>query len=116
MMWVVDQEKTGLRIQELCRENGITVKMIQTKLGLKCPQAVYRWFYGKSLPTVEHLYTIACMLKMPIDELIVVDNRDVSEKHLRDLMQWYSGKIQEKGDLRRTYWETLGVLVFPFWE
>ena len=114
MMCVVDQEKTGLRIQELCRENGITVKMIQTKLGLKCPQAVYRWFYGKSLPTIEHLYTIAYMLKMPIDELIVVDNRDVSEKHLRDLMQWYSGKIQETGELRRTCWETLGVLVFPF--
>ncbi len=76
--------------------------MIQHELGLRCPQAVYRWFYGKSLPTIEHLYTIAVMLKMPIDELIVVDNRDVSEKHLRDLMQWYSRKIQEKSELRRT--------------
>ena len=108
MKYIVNQEKTGMRIQELCRKNGITVKMIQHELGLKCPQAVYRWFYGKSLPTIEHLYTIACMLKMPIDELIVVDNSDVSQQHIRDLMQWYSGKIQQKVGLRRTYWETLG--------
>ena len=56
------------------------------------------------------------MLKMPIDELIVVDDGDISEQHIRDLMQWYSGKIQETGELRKTYWETLGVLVFSFGE
>lgn len=114
MKTVVDQKKTGLRIKELCSQNGITVKMIQTEIVLQCPQSVYRWFYGHALPTVDHLYTIACMLKMPIDELLVVKNEELSEQHIKDLMQWYSGKINDLGELQKSYRETLGVMIFPF--
>ena len=64
----VDMKKTGVHIKKMFDKKNISVAEIQKKLGLKSPQSVYRWYNGEALPTVEHLYSLACMLHVPIEE------------------------------------------------
>ena len=61
----VDMKKTGVHMKELFDKKNISVTEIQKELGLKSPQSVYRWYNGDAMPTVEHLYSLACMLHVP---------------------------------------------------
>lgn len=58
----IDLIKTGYKIKYLVRDAGYSVKDIQEYLGLSCPQCIYRWFRGKILPSVEHLYELSYSL------------------------------------------------------
>lgn len=69
----VDLVKTGYRIKYLVKTAGYSVNDIQEYLGLSCPQCIYRWFKGKILPSVEHLYALSVLLKVHMEELLVVD-------------------------------------------
>ena len=63
MNYSVNMKKTGAHIKELCEKNNINVADIKRELNLKSPQSVYRWYNGEAMPTVEHLYSLACMLQ-----------------------------------------------------
>ena len=44
-------------------------------LGFATPQAIYKWQRGETLPTVENLAALACILSVPIEEILAVDCR-----------------------------------------
>ena len=67
----IDVKKTGQKIKEMCRIRNITVKDIQEKLFIGYFQAVYAWFSGKSLPSLDNLYRLSRLLNLPMDSLIV---------------------------------------------
>lgn len=67
----IDQKKTGQKIKRLCQQNGLSVKDIQEKLFLSSHQAVYAWFAGKSLPSVDNLYQLSRLLGVTMDALVV---------------------------------------------
>lgn len=67
----VDMKRTGKRIKMLMEEKGISVKEMQKKLYLSCPQPIYRWFQGKILPSVNHLYMLSKILDVHMEEMIV---------------------------------------------
>lgn len=35
--------------------------------------AVYKWIYGKSLPTVDNLFRLAVIFEVPVDSIIIVE-------------------------------------------
>ena len=72
MRAVIDIEKTGKHLKEMCKKKNVSISDIQRELHLKCPKSVYRWYCGVALPTVDHLYTLAFMLHVPIEELLVL--------------------------------------------
>ena len=109
----VDMKKTGVHMKELFDKKNISVAEIQKKLGLKSLQSVYRWYNGEALPTVEHLYSLACMLHVPIEELLVFKTETISDERVVDIIQWCTGKMKESEKIRRAYWELLGVVLFP---
>ena len=104
-------EKTGLHLKELCNKNDITVAELQELLHLKCPQSIYRWFKGETLPTIDHLIILTHRMKIPVEELIVLKDETISEEHIADILQWAGKKAKESDLLRKTYWEVLGVLI-----
>ncbi len=61
------------RIKLLCEERGYDVKKLQKELGLASPQAVYKWFEGKNIPSFDNLIDISGLLDVPINDLIVID-------------------------------------------
>ena len=62
---------TGQKIHSIIFENGYSVKEIQEILNLECPQSVYRWMKGHSLPSVDNLYMLSKILNMHMEDLLV---------------------------------------------
>ncbi len=67
----VDIEKTGLKLKIMIKLAGYDVKFIQEYLHLSCPQSIYKWFRGKSLPSVENLYALSLLLGVHMEDLLV---------------------------------------------
>ena len=67
----VDLKGTGARIDSLRKRAGMSVKDVQTILGLGSSQAVYKWLTGKCLPTVDNLVILSAVWNIKIDDIIV---------------------------------------------
>lgn len=74
----IDQAKTGMKLKIMIREAGYDVRYIQEYLHLSCPQSIYRWFKGKVLPSVEHLYSLSRLLNVHMEELLVLHDKTES--------------------------------------
>ena len=72
---VINMVETGKKIRELADEKGIKPTDIQKVCGLGSLQAVYKWFSGKSVPTIDNLGIISNLLNTPIDDIVVFENR-----------------------------------------
>lgn len=68
----IDFDKTGARIDELRKENGLTVKQIQNIFGFGTPQTIYKWIHGASLPKIDNLVVLADIFHVTIDDIIVL--------------------------------------------
>ena len=77
---VISVRRTGIKIKRMLYAAGYGVTDVQRALGLACPQSIYRWFAGTSLPTVDHLFIISRMLGVRVDDLLVQECRVESEK------------------------------------
>lgn len=73
----IDMKRTGQKLKELITAAGYDVKYVQNYLHLSCPQPVYRWFKGKTLPTVNHLYALSRLLKVHMEDLLVSERQPV---------------------------------------
>ena len=72
---VVDMKQTGQKIVSLRIQRGISVRDLQTKLGFSTPQSIYKWQRGETLPTIENLAALACILGVTIDAIVAVECR-----------------------------------------
>lgn len=68
---VIDPIATGKNILSLRKEKGLTVRDLQKFFGFEEPQAIYRWQYGKTLPSVDNLYALSSILEVPIERILV---------------------------------------------
>lgn len=68
---VIDPVATGKNILSLRKEKGLTVKDLQAYFGFEEPQAIYRWQYGKTLPTVDNLFALSAVLDVPMEKILV---------------------------------------------
>ena len=68
---VIDPIATGKNILSLRKEKGLTVRDLQEFFGFEEPQAIYRWQYGKTLPSVDNLYALSSILEVPIERILV---------------------------------------------
>lgn len=73
----IDQVKTGIKLKMLLKAAGYDVKYVQEYLHLSCPQSIYRWFKGKVLPSVEHLYALSKLLNVHMEDLLVLQGESV---------------------------------------
>ena len=74
---VIDPIATGKNISSLRKEKGLSVKDLQEYFGFEQPQAIYRWQYGKTLPSVDNLYALSALLDVPMERILVpVPNRN----------------------------------------
>lgn len=85
----IDAGRTGAKLRRLCILRGVTVRQIQEYLGLSCPQSVYRWLKGASLPTVDNLYALSELFQVGVDELLA-GNRVFEGKRMSELGRFLS--------------------------
>ena len=69
----INMEKTGANIKRLIKASGYTVRDIMEITGLSTEQAVYKWFRGDSIPSLEAQLILCKVLDLDITELLVID-------------------------------------------
>ncbi len=72
---VVDMKLTGQNIASLRVKHGISVREMQHMLGFTTPQSIYKWQRGETLPTLENLAALACILDVAMDDILAVECR-----------------------------------------
>ena len=70
----IDMSATGEQIRKLVKENNMTTSQLQGLLGLNTPQAIYKWYKGVCLPTVDNLFLLAEIFKCSIEDIVVRRN------------------------------------------
>ena len=63
-------------LERLRRSRGLSVRDVQQYFGFEQPQAIYKWQYGQSLPSVEHLYALSRLLDTPMESILVEMDQD----------------------------------------
>ena len=66
----LDLKQSGNLLRYQIRKSGYSVRDIQNYLVLSCPQPVYWWFQGKTLPSVDHLYALSRLLGVHMEDLL----------------------------------------------
>ena len=69
----INMEKTGDNIKRQIREGGYTIKEIMEITGITTEQAIYKWYSGKSIPSIEVQLILCRLLGIDINELLVID-------------------------------------------
>ena len=80
----IDLKKTGEWLRLLCKYRGISVKDIQNCLHISSNQAVYEWFNGHTLPSVNNLLALSSLLGVSMNYLLVDNVHDVIYRDDRD--------------------------------
>ncbi len=73
---VLNIEETGKRIKALRKERHMKVEDISDFMGFESPQAVYKWQSGKSMPTVDNLFALSALFRVPVDAILVGDRNE----------------------------------------
>lgn len=68
---VIDMEATGKNLEEVMKEEGVSPKIFARIMGWEKPQAVYRWYYGETLPSIDTLSILSKILNRPIESLLI---------------------------------------------
>lgn len=68
---VIDISRTGKRLKAVCSDRNVSPKELQKLLNLGSVQAVYNWFNGERLPTIDNLFAISRLLMVPMDDILV---------------------------------------------
>lgn len=66
----IDKIRTGQNIRYFMNNLGLTVIDVQNYMGFSTQQAVYHWLNGRSLPTLDNIYALSELFKVPVDQII----------------------------------------------
>ena len=77
---MIDQIATGKRIKQLCREMGVPPRDIMEEMGFTSTVPVYKWFSGKSLPSIDNLIILERLLDVRQEDILVMKNDNKSKE------------------------------------
>lgn len=70
-MPTIDMVATGANIKALVKQNKMKVTDVQDVFGFNTPQAIFKWFRGDTMPTIDNMVILAAMFQTTIDQIIV---------------------------------------------
>lgn len=79
--------KTGKNIERLRKERGISVRELQAYFGFEQPQAIYKWQWGRCLPSVDNLFALGKILHVPMQEILVENDQDLVALKLKSVIE-----------------------------
>lgn len=78
----LDMIMTGQILKNNIKKCGYTVREIQKLLNLSCPQPIYRWMRGRTMPSLDNLYMLSSILGVHMGDLLLPKQDEVW------LLQW----------------------------
>lgn len=100
---IIDVRATGQNIDRLIKERQISVRTLQTYFGFDTPRAIYKWLRGEHLPSVDHLFALSKLLRVPMQDILIEQMQDdqdvppVFRWSLRDSLMIYM--LNQRGNL-----------------
>lgn len=91
----LDMIMTGQILKNKIKKCGYTVREIQKLLHLSCPQPIYRWMRGRTMPSLDNLYVLSSILGTHMEDLLLPKQDEVW------LIQW--GENQQECRRLRAY-------------
>ena len=73
VMISINMEETGRNIKRLIQASGYTMKDIMLITGISSQQAIYKWYRGESIPSIETQLILCKVLGLQITELLVIE-------------------------------------------
>ena len=70
-MPTIDMVATGANIKALVKQNKMKVTDVKDVFGFNTPQAIFKWFRGDTMPTIDNMVILAAMFQTTIDQIIV---------------------------------------------
>ena len=67
---MINQKETGRNIQSFMQRQGLKVRDVQEACGFEKPQAVYKWLYGQSLPSIDNLLILAKLFDSTMEGIL----------------------------------------------
>lgn len=64
---------TGANIKQTMKSKRISISQMQKAFGFNTPQAIYKWFRGDAMPTIDNMVILAAIFDTTIDQLIIVN-------------------------------------------
>ena len=89
----IDMQRTGRKLKHMIESAGYTPRIIQDYLHLSCVQPIYRWYKGKILPSVDHLFMLSELLNVHMEDLLVKKN---AVPVIYDIEQCYAQAAQKR--------------------
>lgn len=74
--YTINLKATGRNLKRLRVKNGYTVKDLQVYFNLDYPQAIYKWEWGETLPSIDRLVSLAKLYHVTIDDILILDGED----------------------------------------
>lgn len=71
-MPIINMQATGQNIKRMMKDRGMTVKDVQEIFGFTTTQAIYKWIWGKTLPSIDNMVVIAKIFNVKIDDIIII--------------------------------------------
>lgn len=69
----IDVRETGENILRKIKAKNYSIDDIMKYTGISTEQAVYKWYSGKSLPSLDTLLVLSRILEVDISDLIVIN-------------------------------------------
>lgn len=75
-MKVIDVYLTGKKIKSICVERKIKPNQLAEFLGFSSAAAIYKWFEGRGIPSIDNLVLVAELFNLSVEELLVMNDVD----------------------------------------
>ena len=67
-----DLNKMTYTIKAIMKAKGFKTTDIQDRCGFNTPQAIFKWFRGDAVPTIDNMIIIADMFGVTIDQIVII--------------------------------------------
>ena len=85
----IDPKLTGRKIKHFVAREDLTSTEVAERLGLASRSTFYKWLRGDALPSLDNLYALSLLLRVPINDLIVT-SEDLTYRKIRKRVSYIS--------------------------
>lgn len=72
-MPTVNTMQTGANIKAMMKARGMKVADVQNVFGFNTPQAIFKWFRGDAVPTIDNLVVLAAIFGVTINDIVAIN-------------------------------------------